>query len=64
MSGADKKLRRQQRKITQAAAREMEAKMINEINTRAREIIKPRPKWMPGWLYRRLANLIINKGPI
>lgn len=51
-------------KASKAAAHQIEQKMLQEIDARARAIIKPRPRWMPAWLYTKLANLIINKGPI
>lgn len=44
------------RKIKQSVARERRAIVKNF----AENAIRPKPKYMPKWLYRKLINLVLN----
>lgn len=58
MSGRQEK---KMRKLVSAGAQRLQQEMTEEMEKRFRELIKPKPKWLPTWIYRRLVHLVINR---
>lgn len=58
MSGrSNKKLR----KLALAGARQIEEKVLMQMDERFVNLIKPRPKWLPFPIYRWLMKQLINQ---